>query len=85
MLAACSITFQLNCMYLQVWLHSRYGGVKYDSEQFNTAGRTIKSGLLACDTVSHWCWPTTLLQSSVYVYKSGIVGGYWYSQGLHLR
>lgn len=66
---------------LLVWLHSRYGGVKYDSEQFNTAGRTIKSGLLACDTVSHWCWPTTLLQSSVYVYKSGIVGGYWYSQG----
>ncbi|KAK9785769.1 hypothetical protein WJX73_001272 [Symbiochloris irregularis] len=64
-----------------VFLHSRYGGVKYDSEQFNTAGRSVKSGLLACDTVSHWCWPTTLLQSSVYVYKSGIVGGYWYSQG----
>ncbi|KAK9810614.1 hypothetical protein WJX73_004522 [Symbiochloris irregularis] len=66
---------------LLVWSYSHFGGVKYDSEQFNTAGRSLKGGLLACDTVAHWCWPSTLLQSSVYVYQSGISGGYWYASG----
>ena len=31
------------------------GGRHYNSEDFNTAGRTIKTGLIAVDVVSHWC------------------------------
>jgi Na+/proline symporter len=31
-------------------------GTKYDSEGFNTAGRSIKTGLVAVDVVSHWTW-----------------------------
>jgi hypothetical protein len=30
------------------------GGRHYNSEDFNTAGRTIKTGLIAVDVVSHW-------------------------------
>lgn len=29
---------------------------EYNSEHFNTAGRTIKTGLIAVDIVSHWTW-----------------------------
>ena len=31
--------------------------------QFNTAGRTIKTGLIATDVVSHWCAPLSCCQS----------------------
>ena len=31
-------------------------GTRYDSEGFNTAGRSIKTGLIAVDVVSHWTW-----------------------------
>jgi len=33
------------------------GGRHYNSEDFNTAGRSIKTGLIAVDVVSHWCAP----------------------------
>ena len=29
---------------------------EYNSEHFNTCGRTIKTGLIAVDIVSHWTW-----------------------------
>jgi urea-proton symporter len=34
------------------------------SEDFNTAGRSIKTGLTASNVVSQWTWAATLLQSS---------------------
>lgn len=34
--------------------HAR-GGRHYNSEDFNCAGRSIKTGLIAVDVVSHWC------------------------------
>ena len=37
-------------------LDKKFLGTKYDSEGFNTAGRSIKTGLLAVDVVSHWTW-----------------------------
>jgi hypothetical protein len=37
-----------------VWLDYRFGGTRTSSEQFNCAGRTILTGLIAVDIVSHW-------------------------------
>ena len=37
---------------------------EYNSEHFNTAGRTIKTGLIAVDIVSHWTWYAFPLTSS---------------------
>jgi hypothetical protein len=31
-------------------------GAKNTSEHFNTAGRSVKTGLIAVDVVSHWTW-----------------------------
>ena len=39
------------------------------AQDFNTAGRTIKTGLIAVDIVSHWTWSSTLLQSSNQAFK----------------
>ena len=38
-----------------MWLDYRFGGTRTSSEQFNCAGRTILTGLIAVDIVSHWC------------------------------
>jgi hypothetical protein len=45
-----------------VWLEIRFGGLNQTSEQFNTAGRTVKTGLIANVIVSQWTWAATLLQ-----------------------
>ena len=43
-------------------LHHRYQGEVQTSEEFSTAGRTVKSGLVAAAVVSSWTWAATLLQ-----------------------
>lgn len=53
------------------------GGRKSSSEEFNTCGRTIKTGLIAVDIVSHWTWAATLLQSSNQAYQHGVSGPFW--------
>lgn len=55
----------------------RFGGTRSSSEQFNCAGRTIKTGLIAVDIVSHWTWAATLLQSSNVAWKYGVSGPFW--------
>lgn len=60
-------------------------GVKMDSEYFNTAGRTIKTGLTASVIVSQWTWAATLLQSSNVAYKYGISGPFWYASGATIQ
>ncbi|CAL8465288.1 g4823 [Coccomyxa elongata] len=57
------------------------GGRHYNSEDFNCAGRSIKTGLIAVDVVSHWTWSSTLLQSSLEVFTYGISGSFWYAAG----
>lgn len=37
---------------VQVWLDNRYIGSKQTSESFNTAGRSVKTGLIASVIVS---------------------------------
>ncbi|ORY00601.1 Sodium:solute symporter family-domain-containing protein [Clohesyomyces aquaticus] len=51
------------------------------SEEFNTASRSVKPGLIACGVVSAWTWAATLLQSSTVAYEYGISGPFWYAAG----
>lgn len=37
---------------MQVWLEKRYIGSRHTSEWFNTAGRNVKTGLIASVVVS---------------------------------
>lgn len=48
---------------------------------FNTAGRTVKSGLVASAVVSSWTWAATLLQSTGVCYRYGVSGPFWYASG----
>ncbi|KAK9909531.1 hypothetical protein WJX75_003728 [Coccomyxa subellipsoidea] len=66
---------------LLVWVDITYSGAVYNSEQFNTAGRSIGTGLLAVDIVSHWTWASILLQSVSYGYFYGATGSYWIVSG----
>lgn len=45
-----------------------------NSEYFNTAGRSVKTGLTAAVIVSQWSWTASLLQSTNVAYKYGISG-----------
>nr|QPB67292.1 urea active transporter 3.2 [Bangia sp. ESS1] len=60
-------------------------GRKMDSEFFNTAGRSVKTGLTASVIVSQWTWAATLLQSSNVAYKYGVSGPFWYASGATLQ
>jgi Na+/proline symporter len=48
------------------------------SEEFNTASRSVKPGLITAGIVSSWTWSATLLTSSTFAYSYGICGGMWY-------
>lgn len=56
-----------------------------NSEFFNTAGRTIKTGLTASVIVSQWTWAATLLQSSNVAYRFGVSGPFWYASGATIQ
>src|SRR4051794_18974029 len=49
---------------------------------FSTAGRTVKSGLVASAVVLSWTWAATLLQSSGVAYRYGVSGPFWYASGM---
>jgi len=59
----------------------RYNYELQTSEMFSTAGRTVKSGLVASAVVSSWTWAATLLQSSAVAYNYGVSGPFWYASG----
>lgn len=60
-------------------------GTRRTSEWFYTAGRTIKTGLIASSVVSAWTWAATLLQSSTVAYQFGISGPFWYAAGATIQ
>ncbi|XVE65442.1 hypothetical protein DITRI_Ditri07aG0181100 [Diplodiscus trichospermus] len=64
-----------------VWLEKRYVGAHHTSEWFNTAGRNVKTGLIASVIVSQWTWAATILQSSNVAWQYGISGPFWYASG----
>ncbi|CCL99827.1 uncharacterized protein FIBRA_01851 [Fibroporia radiculosa] len=51
------------------------------SEEFSSASRSIKPGLVCCGIVSAWTWSATLLQSSTTAYTFGVSGPWWYGVG----
>lgn len=48
----------------QIHLEKRFVHTRASSEWFNTAGRNVKTGLIASVIVSQWTWAATILQSS---------------------
>jgi SSS family transporter len=68
-----------------IWLEWRFTDAKKTSEQFNTAGRTVKTGLIANVIVSQWTWAATLLQSSNVAWQYGISGPFWYASGATIQ
>ncbi|SCV01221.1 LAME_0G14840g1_1 [Lachancea meyersii CBS 8951] len=68
-------------MILTTFMLRRYQKEIVTAEEFATAGRTVKTGLIAAAVVSSWTWAATLLQSTSMVYKVGISGGYYYGAG----
>jgi len=64
------------------WLQNRYTAYSTKtSEEFNTASRSVKPGLIASGIVSAWTWAGTLLVSSTVAYTYGIAGPFWYAAG----
>ncbi|KAF2476070.1 urea active transporter [Lindgomyces ingoldianus] len=68
-------------MILTTFVLKRYNYELQTSEMFSTAGRTVKSGLVASAVVSSWTWAATLLQSSGVAYSYGVSGPFWYASG----
>ncbi|KAK7062641.1 hypothetical protein VNI00_000129 [Paramarasmius palmivorus] len=56
-----------------------------NSEEFSSASRSVKPGLIASGIVSAWTWAATLLQSSAVAYKYGISGPWWYGAGATIQ
>jgi len=69
-----------------VYLERRFAGnAAMTSEKFNTAGRTVKTGLTASVIVSQWTWAATLLQSSNVAWQYGVSGPFWYASGATIQ
>ncbi|PNS21632.1 hypothetical protein CAC42_991 [Sphaceloma murrayae] len=68
-------------MMLTTYVLRRYNNELQTSEVFSTAGRTVKTGLVASAVVSSWTWAATLLQSSAVAYRYGVSGPFWYASG----
>lgn len=68
-------------MIFVTFILKRYNQELQTSEMFNTAGRTVKSGLVGSAVVSSWTWAATLLQSSGVCYRYGVSGPFWYASG----
>jgi len=55
------------------------------SENFNTAGRSVRVGLTAAVIVSQWTWAATLLMSSNMGWRVGVSGPFWYASGATIQ
>lgn len=78
------ITMAIIVMIL-VKAETKWLGTKKTFEWFSTAGRNVKSGLIASSVVSAWTWAATLLQSSTVTYEFGIGGLFWYAAGASIQ
>ncbi|CAE7893046.1 DUR3, partial [Symbiodinium necroappetens] len=68
-----------------VYLDKYANGTEHTSEFFNTAGRSVKTGLTASVIVSQWTWAATLLQSSNVAWQYGVSGPFWYASGATIQ
>ncbi len=68
-----------------VKVETKWLGTRRTFEWFSTAGRNVKTGLIASSVVSAWTWAATLLQSSTVAYEYGIGGPFWYAAGASIQ
>ncbi|KAI0028934.1 Sodium:solute symporter family-domain-containing protein [Vararia minispora EC-137] len=74
--------FFAGIMLVLTFLQSRFSGISPSrAEEFSTASRNVKPGLVCCGIVSAWTWSATLLQSSTAAYTFGVSGPWWYGVG----
>ncbi|KAJ3715700.1 Na+/solute symporter [Lentinula raphanica] len=74
--------FFAGVMLVLTYLQSRYTNMSPgSSEEFTSASRNVKPGLVCCGIVSAWTWSATLLQSSTAAYTFGVSGPWWYGVG----
>lgn len=61
------------------WMQNRYTVFSTaQAEEFSTASRSVKPGLISAGIVSSWTWSATLLTSSTFAYDYGVCGPMWY-------
>jgi len=73
-------------MIFLTYLQGRYTSFSpSNSEEFSSASRSVKPGLIASGIVSAWTWAATLLQSCAVAYKYGISGTWWYGGGAMIQ
>ncbi|GAA5858337.1 hypothetical protein JCM8547_004656 [Rhodosporidiobolus lusitaniae] len=76
-----SLFFALG-MILLTRLQARFTTMDPNSaNEFATASRSVKPGLICCGIVSAWTWSATLLQSSAATYENGLSAAWWYGVG----
>ncbi|KAA1474203.1 Na+/solute symporter [Dentipellis sp. KUC8613] len=74
--------FFAGMMLVLTYLQSKYTETSpSSSEEFSSASRSVKPGLVCCGIVSAWTWSATLLQSSTAAYTFGVSGPWWYGVG----
>jgi len=70
---------------IMVKAETKWLGTRKTSEWFYTAGRTVKTGLIASSIVTAWTWAATLLQSSTVTFEFGMAGAFWYAAGASIQ
>ncbi|GJE97151.1 solute symporter family transporter [Phanerochaete sordida] len=61
------------------WLQNKFTEMSpFENEEFSSASRSVKPGLVCSGIVSAWTWSATLMVSSLVVYQFGVSGGWWY-------
>ncbi|KHC83242.1 solute:sodium symporter (SSS) family transporter [Candida albicans SC5314] len=68
-------------MMLTTYILRRYNKEVMTAEEFATAGRSVKTGLIAACIVSSWTWSATLNGSTSQVYNNGVCGSIFYAMG----
>lgn len=63
----------------------RRGQKGESSEWFNTAGRSVKTGLTAAVICSQWTWTTTITNSTSSTWFFGVAGAYWHAAGATIQ
>jgi SSS family transporter len=63
----------------------KYLGIDETSEWFSTAGRSIKTGLIAAAVTSAWTWPAGIMVSATIAFKFGVSGPLWYAAGAAIQ
>lgn len=68
-------------MMLTTFVLRRYNREIMTAEEFTTAGRSVKTGLIASAVLSSWTWAATLLTSTTQTYNNGLSGAFYYAAG----